>query len=697
MNNMMKKWITVALGILVVGLTTFLPTMVKAEKGAIEGKVIDAYTNGALVGVNVILEGTKFGAATDRYGNYIIIAVPPGEYSLTASMIGYKKTTKKIKVFANKIVHVDFYLQQTVLKGDMVVVTATKTKHLLKDVPVATSVITRREIETANFSTVQQALRYLSGVQVNESYGWGDKGKIELEGMEAKHTLILVNGQRVYGGHRNAVDIQAYPLGAVERIEVVKGPGSCLYGSDAMGGVVNIITRSASKKPTFFLSPSFGTRGRKIYEANNGLSIGKFSYFINFTHRQSDGISPETDKYKEDAIQGNFGYKISHNSKLGIVPYYSFQKMNYDDRNQTRYSLNSIWQWNPDRASLLKMRGSFFHYNHRWTLLNRRSGESKRTGYKNNLYEMELNYTRHLGKRHLLTSGYYFDISKMNNDHIGFTADERTNSIYVQDEITLNALTLLVGTRADRHNRWGTQINPKVSFLYKVGGNFKVRGSVGKGFRGPSMVKLYGDNWRMGPYLAHKNLDLKPESSIGYQLGAEWNISANVLGGFSFFRNDVKNLISYKYVRSGRPPWDLYWSNINRALTQGIEANLASQITDNISARLGYTFLKTEDKKTGKQLTHKPRQKIFFEFVWEIPQIGLGINLDGRYIGRRYKDKNNLELLRGYSLANISLTKSFTRFTQLYLRVDNIFNKKGVEDVYYIDGTELLGGLKVSY
>ncbi|HDH05233.1 MAG TPA: TonB-dependent receptor, partial [Nitrospirae bacterium] len=591
----------------------------------------------------------------------------------------------------------DFDLQQTVLKGGMVVVTATKTKHLLKDVPVAVSVITRREIETGNFSTVQQALRYLSGVQVNESYGWGDKGKIEFEGMEARHTLILVNGQRVYGGHRNAVDVQAYPLGAVERIEVVKGPGSCLYGSDAMGGVVHIITRSASKKPTFFLAPSFGTRGRKIYEANNGLSIGKLSYFLNFTHRQSDGISPETDKYKEDAVQGNFGYKINHNSKLALMPYYSMQKMNCDDRKQTRYSLNSIWQWQPDKASTLKMRGSFFHYNHCWTTPNRISGENKRTGYKNNSYEMELNYTRHLGNRHLLTLGYYFDISKMNNDHIGFAADEKTNSVYIQDEITLNTVTLLLGTRADRHNRWGTEINPKVSFLYKISGDLKIRGSVGKAFRGPSLIKLYGDNWRMGPYLAHKNPDLKPESSIGYQLGAEWNILADVLGGVSFFRNDLENLVSSQYVKSGRPPWDLYWSNMNQALTQGIELNLASLITNHISARLGYTYLNTEDKKTGKQLTYKSGEKLFFEFVWQIPRIGLGINVDGRYIGKRYKDKENLNPLSEYALANISLTKNFTRVIQLYLRVDNIFNKKEVEDAYTIDGTELLGGLRLSY
>ncbi|GBD93434.1 vitamin B12/cobalamin outer membrane transporter [bacterium BMS3Abin05] len=180
-------------------------------------------------------------------------------------------------------------------------------------------------------------------------------------------------------------------------------------------------------------------------------------------------------------------------------------------------------------------------------------------------------------------------------------------------------------------------------------------------------------------------------------MGAEWNILADVLGGVSFFRNDLENLVSSQYVKSGRPPWDLYWSNMNQALTQGIELNLASLITNHISARLGYTYLNTEDKKTGKQLTYKSGEKLFFEFVWQIPRIGLGINVDGRYIGKRYKDKENLNPLSEYALANISLTKNFTRVIQLYLRVDNIFNKKEVEDAYTIDGTELLGGLRLSY
>ena len=132
------------------------------------------------------------------------------------------------------------------------VVTATKTEHTLGDVPVAAEVITKEEIKAKNIKTVQDALIHLTGIKIRKSCGsWGNKGNVQMQGLDAKHTLILVDGQRYYGGH-GAVDIHSISIEMIERIEVIKGPASALYGSDAIGGVVNIITRSAPKKAYIF-------------------------------------------------------------------------------------------------------------------------------------------------------------------------------------------------------------------------------------------------------------------------------------------------------------------------------------------------------------------------------------------------------------------------------------------------------------
>jgi len=668
-----------------------LPTWIFAQTGKIEGKVIDSHSGRELTGANVIVEGTTIGSATGVDGRYFIIAIPAGEYKLTVSMIGYKKITKKVKVRAGQTTTVNFKLQETVLKGDLVVVTATKTKHLLKDVPVPTNVITGREIEAANIQTIQHALRYLSGIQVNESYSWGDNGKVELQGLDEKHTLILVDGQRVCGGHRDAIDLQAYSVEMVDRIEIVKGPASCLYGSDAVGGVINIISKSAPPKFTFSISPTFGTHNTQIYKITHGFGKSKIGYFINYTHRESDGINKQIDEYREDIAQGTIDQKLTTNSKLTVKSYYSLHKMKESDRKQKRYSLNSIWNWIPDKASNLKLRGSWFNYHH--SIID----QGKRVGWKETTYELELDYSRLIKNKQLVTTGYHYLAKAQDDEMKNFTGSQTIHSFYLQDEINLKPVTFVLGTRLDKHNRWGVEINPKASFLWQVSDNFRLRGSVGRAFKGPSLVKLYAEGWRMGPFLMHANPDLKPEKSIGYQFGAEWKISADVLSDFSFFRNEVKDMVGFQYSRRGRPPWDFYYYNIGEVRTQGIELNLASQIMDNLSGKLGYTFLNTEDKITGKELTYKPKHTLYFEFDWKISGLGLGINLNGRYIGKRYKDEENTQELSDYALANLSITQNITRYGQVYLRIDNLFNKKAVEDAYCIDGTEFLGGLKVSY
>jgi len=160
-----------------------------------------------------------------------------------------------------------------------------------------------------------------------------------------------------------------------------------------------------------------------------------------------------------------------------------------------------------------------------------------------------------------------------------------------------------------------------------------------------------------------------------------------------YFRNEIKDLISY--TTGHGYPIPLYWENIDKAMTQGIELSLASQIIDNLTARLGYTFLDTEDKNTKKELTYKPKHKLTLEFSWIIPKIDLNLNLEGEYIGRRYDSDYNR--LGGYTIFNLSLTKNIGKNISIFARIDNIFGKKNIPDEYDIDGTEFLGGVKIKF
>jgi len=656
-----------------------------AETGTISGKVRDKDTREPLPGASVVVEGTGLGAIADREGRYTI-DVPVGVYSVTVRMVGYAPVTfRGVEVKAGRKTTLDFELSPRPIILSEVVVTATKTEHTLGDVPVAAEVIAKEEIEARNIGTVQNALEYLTGVKVNKSCGsWGDKGKVEMQGLEAKHTLILVDGQRVLGGHAAAVDLQQISIGMVERIEVVKGPASALYGSDAIGGVINIITKSAPKKPSISASTSFGTRRTQVHEVSGGAKFDKFGSFFNYTYRGSEGICKATDQYWESIFQGSLGYELTPRSKLTLKPYYSEHRMKDEGRKQRRFSLNSIWEWAPDELSKLNLRASWFNYKHRTA-----DGSSN---WHTDSYETEINYSRKISDIHILTAGYNYRKEKVDDKGKAYKADQTLHSFFVQDEINFGPFTFVLGTRIDKHDKWGTEVNPKASLLYRATEDFKLRASVGKGFRGPTLVKLYADKWRMGPFLVHANPDLRPEKSVGYQVGAEHTFSEKFLCKLSYFRNEVKDLIRHRLVRRGRPPWDLYWENIGKAMTQGVELSLTCQIVDNLTARLGYTFLDTEDKMTKKELAYRPKHKLTLESNWTIPKFALNVNFEGEYTGRRYdRDYNRLG---GYTISNLALTKDVGKF-QVFARVDNIFGRKNIPDEYDIDGTEFLGGVRV--
>ncbi len=571
---------------------------------------------------------------------------------------------------------------------EQVVITATKTEHTLGDVPVATEVITKEEIEQKQIKTVQDALKYLAGMKVNKtSSSWGNKGNVQIQGMDEAYTLILVDGQRYLGGHGGGVDIQSISAQMVERIEIIKGPASSLYGSNAMGGVINIITKKAGGKPSVSATSSIGSRGTQIHEASGGLAVDKFSGLVGYTYRQSDGVNKETDQYSEHIFEGNFGYEFTPESKLMFRPYYSEHKMDYEGRRQDRAGLNAAWEWEPDKLSKLKLRGSVFNYDH-YT-------QDKSSNWDEDSYEGEATYSRLLFDRHLLTAGYQYFRDEIDDRGKSYKADQDLNSLYLQDEMDFSPFVIVLGTRIDHHDLWDTEINPKLNVLYKITENLKIRGSVGRAFKGPDLVDLYGDAWRMGPYIVHANPDLKPEESIGYQLGMEYAFLGRFIGKASLFRNEIDDLISYKIIKKGAPPWGMYWINVGDAVVQGAELSLTGRLTKTLTTRIGYTYLDTEDKATGRDLTYRATDKASLEFNQQFPSIGLNVNIAGEYIGERYDSDYNK--LGGYAVCDIAVTKDIGKNLQVFARADNLFGKKDVVDEYDLDGERFLAGITINF
>ncbi len=563
-----------------------------------------------------------------------------------------------------------------------IIVTATKTEHALGDVPVAAEVVTREEIVSRGIKTVQDALALLSGIKISRDSGsWGNVGKVQIQGLDAKHTLILVDGQRMLGGHGDAVDLEQVSIEMVERIEVVKGPSSSLYGSDAMGGVVNIITRSAPARPSGSLSTSFGTPGTQVHEASGGFRSGRFGAFLDYSFRRSDGVARETDEYGDHVLQGTLQYELGPKSTFSLKPYFSEHDIKYEDRKQVRFGINSIWEWAPDEASKVKARCSWNDYSH-WTA-------DRSTDVDSANYEAEVDYSRRLFGRHNVTGGLSVLREDLDDHAEGYGTGQTLLSAFVQDEMSFKPFILVLGGRLDEHDRWGSRGSFSTAVLFNVSADLKLRASVGTGFKGPTLIELSSGTWSMGPYLVHSNPDLKPEYSTGYQFGAEYVFARGLTARLSLFRNDIENLISNRFV--GR---DMYWENVNRAMTRGMELDLSARVSAAVSARLGWTVLDTEDKLTGLELTYRAGHKLALAVDWDFRPLGLRLNVEGEYIGRRFADAANTARLGGYALLNCSADKDLGKALRLFARVDNILGRTDIADEYDIHGVRFLCGLK---
>jgi outer membrane receptor for ferrienterochelin and colicins len=567
--------------------------------------------------------------------------------------------------------------------GEIKVTTSTKTEREVDEVPVVVEVITKEELEQANVKTVREALEFVVGVNPTGEGTWGT-GAVEMRGMESSHTLILLDGQRFCGGH-DAVSLESISVEMIEQIEIVKGPVSSLYGSDAMGGVINIITKKSAAKSYGNITAEGGSSNTRIYKASTGFGNEKYNVIANYTHNQGDGVDPELDAYDEDIFNINLGLTVNPQSKLEATSYFSRYDLDDDGRSQERSSLNLKWKQTVDELSNWYLRGSVFTFKH-WT-------EDRSTDYQTDSYEGEAGYSRLFGAGHLVTAGLQYHLEKSDDNGKDYTADQTTNALFIQDEIELGDFQVILGTRVDDHELWGTEINPNASIAYRVTEKSRLRASVAKAFSAPNLVKLYGEGWRMGPHLVHANPDLEPEESLGYQLGWDYRFNERISLRATLFQNDIDNLITYRVDRTTGYPYGMYWENTDEAMTRGVELNLRAKLSKTLSGTLGYTRLDTEDKETGLELASRPQDSVNLTLDWQAAP-KWQVRLSGLLTGKRYEDEENENKLGSYFLLNLGLEHKLTDNYRLFFKADNVTGVEDIEDDYDLDGVKYYLGVK---
>lgn len=287
----MKKLFILLFGLLFIG-------AVQAQKqtdAMLFGDVKSAKTQEHIPYVRIAMKGTSMGTVADGTGHFKLAHLPVGKCVIVAQVVGYKTQEKEVVMEKGKAVQLFFELEEDPLHLEQVVVTGTRTEHYLKDVPIRTEIISSEAIENKNASNIYEALEGTPGIRVESQCQFCNFTMVRMQGLGAEHTQVLINGQPIYSGLAGVYGLQQMSTVDVDKIEVVKGAGSALYGSGAIAGAINIVTKEPDFIPTTTLDLQLGSHKTNRFDLNSSMRNEKGNIGLNiFAQRYSEGAIDET-------------------------------------------------------------------------------------------------------------------------------------------------------------------------------------------------------------------------------------------------------------------------------------------------------------------------------------------------------------------------------------------------------------------
>lgn len=639
-----------------------------------------------------------------------------------------KKRMTLLSMLALASVTMPVYAQQAVQTKE-ITVTATRTEQEVKETPATVEIISREEIEAQGAATLRQALE----MATNISFGVdGMKGStVSIRGLNSQHVLLMIDGKRMSGelslARTNSFEIDRIGMENVERIEILRGASSALYGSDAMGGVINIITKKPDK-PQFSLeveerqSDAF-SGGRNWLMRYDAGKTGRFAWSFSAGERKEDpydNTEGDTNNYYgtrrpfqfqgiwDTGNQGQLTFGIDYldedNQRLsGTTRYVNSNKrtdyhLGYAGKTGTAdYRLRAYQStYDKDYESRQKAGGSLSSFD----VIKRQTrvleGNSSKAWLDNHIltYGGEYREENVRGTRIDSNKGNY-TLYREGKTANGSKAGIDYYAAYIQDEWIMNERMLLISAmRFDDSDKFESAVSPKVGMTYKVRPNSRLKFNIGLGFKTPTTTELYHD-FQMGKstyFTGNSNLD--PEKSQSYEIGWEGEKGA-VFGKVTYFRNEIKDLIESYDTGKTLPGSSIKiksYNNIGKAQLQGLEAEVGKTITDRLTAKLSYTYLDAQNKVTNTRLYDRARHQIGASLSYFDSETGLRGSLWGTWYGD-YHEEDKKE--NSYGIWNALVSKALDQTTTVYVGVDNIFNYKDYDN--WINGTLYRTGFKLRF
>jgi vitamin B12 transporter len=541
---------------------------------------------------------------------------------------------------------------------------AGKRPQLPSATPAAISVLTSAELAATGALTVGDALRVLPEVLIKDSGGPGSLTTVSIRGSSSTHVLVLLDGVPLNRPDQPSVDLSTLPIQNVDHIEVLRGPFSALYGSGTLGGVVNIVTRSA---PQTSLSSRVGSYGETANVVSAGGEISGLTYLIQGISAGSTGFATDTD-YTDSTLMAKLHWATAADSSVtlalnrlwhvsgtpGPTPFQDFLSRAWEGRTLLDLS------WRTGRTNgpgaLLRV----------YTLEDDEAFSSPAVSFQSDdvahLWGAQGQIILAPHPSHLVTLGAEYQnqtVGHTDNSPATFGNRGSDLGLYVQDDWQITPRMLLsAGVREDIFELYGSQLNPRIGVVVLLSDRLVLRAGAGRTFRAPSFDDV-------APVLSG-NPSLAPEIAWSYDLGLEYALSPGLTLSLIGYFKDATNLIT------SVPPLFVP-VNVGHAIVSGGSIELVGRVTDQWFVRANYTSQRARDAATDLDVIYAPRSLANLVLTYQMTK-GVAINGIVNYVGDRFADAANTQSVPGYWLTSLAVTWTAGGGWALQAGVSNLFD-----------------------
>ena len=546
-----------------------------------------------------------------------------------------------------------------------IIVTATRTAQTADESLASVTVITKEQIEQQQPNDLKDLLTSVSGIDIANDGGLGKTTNLYMRGSSSSHVLILIDGVKVGSATTGSVAFQHIPVSQIERIEIVRGPRAALYGSEAVGGVIQIFTKKGSGQEQGNIELGYGTFSTNKLSAGLSTQVSNTSISINASHFKTAGFDAlddsetDNDGYTNNSAILNIAHKIGATSALNINLMRASGRTEYDgfyngsdfvqQMAGVNYNFSALSNWNV-KLGVSESKDANENF----------SGLSFQSRYittrENYTWQNDIN----IGPKQILTIGLDYQNDAVNST-TSYDKTSRNNSAgYIQHQWAGENNDLQIGLRNDENQAFGTHVTGNLAWGHNFSKDFRVISSLGTAFKAPTFNDLY---W---PVDGDPNLKPEESTSAEIELRSKHKWGKVSLSAYS---TQIDNLIS------GWPP-----ANVNKAVIKGMELRLNTKIAG-WDTRADLSLLNPRDKVSGKLLQRRAKEMLRIDMDKSSGKWSSGLSFIGQ--SYRYEDVANTKKINGYGIINLRASYALSKKLSVKWKIENLLDKEYETNLNY--------------